>query len=254
MQFHRQPPCPINIGSSEISSTKPQQQWIATTLMLMLLGVIAVPHDITVARFFEQGNLPGPFEDVLDRAETFAHGIGIAAILIILIVVDFSKRWAFPRVILATIAAGLAANGFKLLIGRLRPHSADLTAQVTDTFTGFLPLFSVGSSHRGCPSAHTTVVFAFAVGLCWLYPRGRYLFVSIALLAAMQRITSGAHFFSDVCWGASLGYFIGRGVISGWLTVQQFDRWEARRYYLNLSPQPTHMDNESPVLRKRNAA
>ena len=169
-------PCPIAGDQSANPATRLKNQWIAITLVLMVLGVIALPHDITIARFFKQENLPGAVEDVLERAETFAHGIGIAAIFIVLFTVDFYRRWAFPRVILATISAGIAANCIKLLVSRLRPHSADLTAQITETFTGMFPLFSVGSSHRGCPSAHTTVVFTFAVGLCWLYPRGRYLF------------------------------------------------------------------------------
>ena len=220
----------------------------------MLLGLIALPHDITIAQFFEQGRLPRAIEDVLDRAETFAHGIGIAAILIVLFVTDISKRWAFPRVIFATISAGIAANCIKLLIGRLRPHSADLTAQISDTFTGLFPLFTVGSSHRGCPSAHTTVVFAFAVALCWLYPRGRHLFFAIAILAAMQRITSGAHFLSDVCWGASLGYFVGRGFIAGWFTLESFDYWELKKYNQYFPPQCLHYRDILPALRSKKAA
>ena len=254
MHLYTPSPCPIAGDPSGISSNVLKQQWIAVTFLLLLLGIIALPHDITIAHFFQQETLPRAIKDVLDRAETFAHGIGIAAILIVLFVVDTSKRWAFPRVILSTISAGIAANCIKLLIGRLRPHSADLTAQITDTFTGLFPLFSVGSSHRGCPSAHTTVVFAFAVGLCWLYPRGRYLFIALAILAATQRITSGAHFFSDVCWGASLGYFIGRGFVEGRFTLQRFDRWELEKYNQHFPPQLLRSGDFLPASRHKHAA
>ena len=247
-------PYPIARDTYANSTTRLKKQWIAITLVLIVLGVIALPHDITIAQFFTREKLPRTVEDVLERAETFAHGIGIASIFIVLFTVDFYRRWAFPRVILATISAGIAANCIKLLISRLRPHSADLTAQITETFTGIFPLFSVGSSHRGCPSAHTTVVFAFAVGLCWLYPRGRYLFFSLAILAALQRITSGAHFFSDVCWGASLGYFIGMGFIGGWFTLKRFDRWELAQYNLQFPLQLPPSGKCFSELRKKNAA
>ena len=254
MELQRSQPHPLALNYGETIERVIAQRWIATTGIIFFLGFVAIPHDIALARFFSDGHLPRAIEDVLERAETFAHGIGIAAILIVLYVVDLSRRWAFPRVILATVTAGAAANGFKLLIGRLRPHSADLSTQAADTFTGLLPLFSVGSSHRGCPSAHTTVVFAFAIGLCWLYPRGRYLFITFALLAAMQRLAANAHFLSDVCWGASLGYFIGRGFVCGRLTGQQFDLWELRRYAKRVYSSGKSPEEYQSTQRHRRAA
>jgi membrane-associated phospholipid phosphatase len=74
------------------------------------------------------------------------------------------------------------------------------------------------------------VAVAFAIGLGWLYPRGRYVFMTLAVLAAVQRIAGSAHFLSDVFWGGSLGYFLGRGIMAGWLTGGHFDRLEAKRY------------------------
>ena len=72
--------------------------------------------------------------------------------------------------------------------------------EVSETFTGVLPLFSVGSHERGTPSAHTSAAVCFAIALCWLYPRGKVAFVTLATLAATQRIAGGAHFLSDVLW------------------------------------------------------
>jgi len=205
-------------------------RWIFITVMLLCCGFFALPHDLGIARFIKTESLPHSLDEILEKAETFAHGIGIAAILIVLFVVDHSRRWAIPRVILAVVSAGLAANGIKLLVGRLRPYSADLTAEFTDSFTSVLPLFSVGSTERSSPSAHTAVAVAFAIGLGWLYPRGRYVFMTLAVLAAVQRIAGSAHFLSDVFWGGSLGYFLGRGIMAGWLTGGHFDRLEAKRY------------------------
>ena len=83
MHLNTPRPCLIACNPSGISSNVLKRQWIAVTLLLLLLGMIALPHDITIAQFFEQETLPRAVEDVLDRAETFAHGIGIAAILLV---------------------------------------------------------------------------------------------------------------------------------------------------------------------------
>ena len=47
-----------------------------------------------------------------------------------------------------------------------------------------------------------------AYSLGRLYPRGRLWFYVLAGLCAMNRIDGGAHFASDVCWGAALGYLM----------------------------------------------
>ena len=205
-------------------------EWLRLTLLLIVCGFFALPLDMGVARAFREGLCPGFLDDVLQRTETFAHGIGITAIFIILFLADRGRRWAFPRAVLAVVCAGLTANVLKLLISRYRPHSTDLNLDVAETFTGLLPLFSVGSGERGTPSSHTAAAVAFAIALCWLYPRGRSAFLSLATLAAAQRIVGGAHFLSDVFWGAAVGYFIGRGFIAGWLTSGWFNRAEAARY------------------------
>ena len=235
------PPQPYPVTHTQRLSDRNREQrwqWIITTVVLLACGFFALPHDFGLAKYLQVNGVPSALQDVLERAETFAHGIGITAILIVLYVVDLSRRWAIPRVILAVVSAGIAANVIKLLIGRFRPHSADITAHFTDSFTTALPFFSVGSAERGCPSAHTTVVFAFAVGLCWLYPRGRMLFIGLAIFAAAQRLTANAHFLSDVFWGASLGYFVGRGVIAGWLTGVKFNHGEAERYRKSNQSEP----------------
>jgi membrane-associated phospholipid phosphatase len=202
--------------------------WLFPFFLLLLLGFCALPHDLALARWLAAGHLPGGIQDVLERSETFAHGIGIAAILIVLFVADPLRRWTFPRVVFAVVAAGLSANLLKLLIGRLRPHSADLSGELAETFSGLLPLFTVGSTERSIPSAHTAAAVAFAVALAWLYPRARSAFFCLAILAAAQRLSGSAHFLSDVFWGAAVGWLIGHGVIAGWLTISRFDAMERR--------------------------
>ena len=201
--------------------------WLIPTFGLLLLGFAALPVDQSLARWIASSDLPNWIEDIFERAETFAHGIGVFFILLTIFIIDRSRRWTFPRVILAVAGSGLGANLLKLiLIGRTRPHSADLSDHFSETFGNWLPLL-VDSTQQSTPSSHTATGVAFAIALCWLYPRGRWIFLVLAVLAACQRMTSGSHYLSDVLWGAALGYFLGRGIISGFITESYFNRFEA---------------------------
>ena len=81
----------------------------------------------------------------------------------------------------------MAADLAKLSIQRLRPREFNYQGGVFDTFG---PLWNVGHGHgsQSFPSAHVASAVGLAVALCWLYPRGRALFVGLALLACLQRM------------------------------------------------------------------
>ncbi len=89
-------------------------------------------------------------------------------------------------------------------------------------------MLSGQSGLQGFPSAHTATAAGFAAALIWLYPQGRLLFTVLAVLVGCQRIVSGAHFPSDVCFGAAAGclaatFFLYVGRLPVW-----FDRLESR--------------------------
>jgi membrane-associated phospholipid phosphatase len=65
------------------------------------------------------------------------------------------------------------------------------------------------------PSGHTTTAFALAFSLSFLYPRLRPLWFAYALVLAASRVMVDAHYLSDVCAGALLG----------WLTVWVFTKY-----------------------------
>ena len=108
--------------------------WLLPTFVFLLLGFAALPVDQSLAGWIAANNLPGGVVDVLERAETFAHGIGVVFILLTIFIIDRSRRWTFPRLILAVAGSGLAANLIKLiLIARTRPHAADLGDHFSET-------------------------------------------------------------------------------------------------------------------------
>ena len=102
----------------------------------------------------------------------------------------------------------------------------DVTRTVGDTFGQWLPLGKVASAQQSFPSGHMATAFGLTAALCWLYPRGRWVFVLFAILAGCQRMSSWSHFLSDVIWGASIGCLSMLLYLPGGLLAHWFDRLE----------------------------
>jgi membrane-associated phospholipid phosphatase len=202
--------------------------WLLMPWGLIVAGLLAMSVDCQLARWCLGGNCPGALENLFSTLEPFGNGLGVAIIGLTIFCLDPARRWALPRVLGCAYLAGLAANGLKLLLARTRPHSFDFHGGVFDTFGHWLPMTSAGSTGQSFPSGHTATAVALAAALAWLYPRGRRLFPLMAVMVACHRIESGAHFLSDVLWGAAVGTliaicFLKIGLLPIWL-----DRMEER--------------------------
>jgi len=182
--------------------------WLLIPCVLILLGFFALSIDCGLAQWCLGGNCPESLENLFTIMEPFGNGLGVAIIGIVIFILDPRRRWALPRILACAYLAGLAANGLKLLLVRTRPHSFDFHGEVLKTFGEWLPMLSAGSTGQSFPSGHMTTAVALAAVLAWAYPRGRWLFPAMAVMVGCQRIESGAHFLSDVLWGAALGSFI----------------------------------------------
>ncbi|MBC8115904.1 MAG: phosphatase PAP2 family protein, partial [Candidatus Saccharimonas sp.] len=66
-----------------------------------------------------------------------------------------------------------------------------------------------------------------AVVLAAWYPRGRWLFATLAVLVGMNRMQCLAHFPSDVFSGAALGWIVGSCCVLG------DRRWSLRITHIN---------------------
>ncbi|MEX1224695.1 MAG: phosphatase PAP2 family protein [Pirellulales bacterium] len=198
--------------------------------LLFFLGFCALAIDIPVARWAAAGHISGDFAALFELAEVFAHGIGIAGILVTVGILDRSQRWALPRVVCMVLCTGMLCNLIKLMVERYRPRSFDLAQSAQDSFAGFLPLLSGGSDGQSMPSAHAASAAALAVALAWLYPRAAIWWGALAVFASLQRIDSLSHFPSDTLWGVAIGLLIGGGILHGWLSNPWLDRLEYRLY------------------------
>ncbi len=206
----------------------PFQRWALVPLTLLTLAAVAlVTVDLPVARACAPRDWPDELHRYLRSIEPFATPYGQGMLLITVLVILPTLRRRVPRIAAAAVAAGLSADIIKLLVGRQRPKYFDMASDsATDAFYGLLPFLHEGPSLKSFPSAHTASGVAFAVVLTHVFPRGKWLFGTLAVLVAIQRIEVCEHFVSDVLVGATVGWLVANTIlyqprISAW-----FDRIE----------------------------
>ena len=220
---HESSQAAANSAATAAESTWPWR--LIGMLLLAALGALSI--DVAVSRWCAAGNVPKNVHRLLEIAEDFGNGIGVALIALAVFVLDPSRRRTLLRVLTGAYGAGLAADGLKIIFVRYRPRELNLhSSGVLETFDGLVG-FAVGHSHS-FPSAHTATGVGLAVLLAWLYPRGRWYFAFLAVLVGGQRVVVGAHFLSDVLVGAALGVAVG-WCCTGWERgARRFTRFEAR--------------------------
>lgn len=208
----------------------------AGLLAVSAMGALAL--DMPVARYVSQIGLPGDVRKLFAVSEVFAHGFGVALILLTVVVLDPRNRYRLPRVLWCAFGAGLGAQLAKNFLPRLRPHVCDLTCTAWQTFvssgaTAYAHTQQLASRDiHSFPSGHSATTVGLAIGLAWLYPRGRWLFALFAVMAMAQRVESTAHFLSDTLAGAALACLLAaicwdeRG-LHGWFTRLE-SRWSAQ--------------------------
>ncbi|MFN7022307.1 MAG: phosphatase PAP2 family protein [Phycisphaerales bacterium] len=114
-------------------------------------------------------------------------------------------------IFLCPAAAGLAAEGLKLVFRRRRPEFAD--GWYAFRFDDFW-----STSGFGLPSSHAAPAVAFAVALAVVWPRHRARFGMLAGLCCVSRVLAGAHYLSDAVLGVVVGLVVGRAVV--WLDMR----------------------------------
>ncbi len=197
-----------------------------------LLAMLALAIDVPVASMREQRWLPGDLRRLVSLAEVFAHGMGVACILLTVLVLDRDHRRNVLRIGTCAFGAGLSVHLGKLSVIRWRPHQLSVDS-VWDSFCGWFPAWNgipagVGdaSDIQSFPSGHTATAVGLAVGLAYYYPQGRWLFALFAVLAATQRIESGAHYPSDTLAGAALACLVSALCFDPRVLGKWFDRYE----------------------------
>ena len=182
------------------------------------------------SRWWRAGHEGGAIRKLFDLDEVFGHGAGVAVILLSVLVLAPEQRWKLPRVIASAYLSGLLAISMKLFLARSRPGGTefDSISGVLDTFGAWFPWFSTKSAWQSFVSGHTATAVGLALGLSWLLPRGKWLFLSLAVLVGFQRMAGAHHYPSDVLWGAAIGWLVASACLPGGWLSRPFDRLERR--------------------------
>tara|TARA_B100000315_G_scaffold252046_1_gene288025 strand:+ start:2539 stop:3195 length:657 start_codon:yes stop_codon:yes gene_type:complete len=145
-------------------------------------------------------------EHIWDGVAHFGNGWVIVPSCLVVIGIGYWRRQELIqqvgiRCLGAYAISGIAAQGFKHLLGRPRPRL------IEDPTAHWGPSFASGFD--AFPSGHTTCAFALAAVLSHIYPRWRIMFFVLAYLVATARVVRGSHWITDVIAGALLGTMCG---------------------------------------------
>ncbi len=223
-------PVRMNSGVEPID----RRYWVGVGLCL--LGWLALSVDLPVSQWMHTRQGLKGLHQPLQVVEALGDGAGVAVILITLYLVNVERRHELWRLLGAVLASGASTNIIKLCVSRLRPRSYPgeglvQVSSVFDTFHGWFPLLqsdaaAFGSKYQSFPSAHTATGFALAVGLSRMYGRGWWWFSFLAVLIALQRVETGAHYLSDTCFGAAVGLCAALSFQRGTPWARWFDAYE----------------------------
>ncbi|MBI1291351.1 phosphatase PAP2 family protein [bacterium] len=188
------------------------------------------------------GFLTGRFTSILDTANQFPEFLTIAAVGIAVWIHRPAYRSTLLSMALAIGVASLATGIVKEITGRARPTSGVrieehrdrleeriefsaehpnsilkpkngdywlLRTPAAEYFSKNRPWFE--GEYASFPSGHATSAFAFVVWLAILYPRGRWLWYTLAILTCVARVRFRRHHPGDVIAGAVVGY------VTAWL-------------------------------------
>ena len=186
--------------------------WIPT---LAVVGGTAalIATDPQTAPYFRKhaGNL----DDLNDPFDGTITSAGTALVPISLLAAGYIRHDSY-QVNTSLLAGEAYADSaivdlaLKIITQRKRPNAIPPSGPFSDTF------FNHGGSHfseGGFPSGHAIAAFSIATVIANRYHHHRWVPIAaygLATAVSLSRVTTSAHFPSDVFLGASLGYVIAR--------------------------------------------
>lgn len=219
-------------------------------ILFLLLGLVTIPLEpglfFTLREILEKLPLKHLYAIALQFANPFLPII-IAATIVFL---DRKRRHLVIYLVLAMLVAGAVNSSVKELAGRRRPEwsvalneerEADLRKLAQKHPGKFVPVERRdiwGGLRRdrvffldkdaSFPSGHACAAFSLAAFLCFVYPRGRIVWLTLAVLSALVRVKSAHHYPSDIMVGGALAWLISQWVFSWQWPLRLMERLSSR--------------------------
>ncbi len=212
----------MNTGSQNrlaIRTGKPSgKRTVAWFVLTCGAFAIFLPLDSWIATWLDIDNVSGDVCKAINLMELFGHGSG--ALLILAGVISLMpERWRdVIRLVFGWGLTGMTINYIKILVLRFRPaqfypgFSGDEHSWIGTLYSSSGHEFALQNGRYltdSFPSGHSGQAAVLAVMLSIMYPRGRYFFAALAVLACLQRVMGHAHWASDTAAGAAIGIVCG---------------------------------------------
>jgi membrane-associated phospholipid phosphatase len=246
---------------SPLPVTIPLTAWILTAIAF-LAAIIEIQF-AEASWHLVYGILSGRLTGILTTANQYPEVLTIGSVCIAVWIYKREFRGTIVPLLVAIGLASLATGIMKDIFGRARPpqgfrlqesrenlekraefiaanpgtilglESRDywlITSSPENYFSANRPWFK--GDFASFPSGHATSAFAFSLWLVILFPKGRWLWWTLAVLTCLARIRFRRHHPGDVIFGAGVGYIIAYLVFSSpWMTRRgiQVAAWVERR-------------------------
>jgi len=200
------------------------QRRLLIALAWVVVFLIALPLDRPISTWTHQSGFweivkHSPVSWCIKAPGTFYFTIALAVLVLI------QKPWHWrgaAELWISNLLAGLCYSIGKWAVGRTRPFKEVDPFFLSPFKNGLKGLFW-GEKNQAFPSGHTSLAFATALTMTFLFPKYWWIFFSIAVLVGLERIAENAHYPSDVIAGAAFG------VLSAMVARVLVDRTSAQK-------------------------
>jgi len=242
----------------------PDKRWLKFAGVCAFLGVALIPYENQWAghgmNAFNQ-LIGGRIREWLDIGEMYpsTEGIVIASALMLFFTAGY--RWVFIRFGLGTVLLAVSNTTLKLLFSRQRPtfdrrngYVQELPPGETGQWFGWRESFqgfSPDAAFMSYPSGHSSMAGFMAMYLTYHFPRGKYVWWTLAVLSMMHRFDRSRHYISDCFMGIAVGIVVCHFVMPRSMISMKAKKIVARlsgvpQDTLVAAPQPRVLVHEQP--------
>lgn len=201
-----------------------------------LLSFALIPFGAAIFRVLQPALENAPFQHMFALALQFANPVAPLLVLMTVWVLDQRRRHFLPYLVVGALAAGGVNSLIKETAGRRRPEwsinmDADrekvMLKRAQEHPDKYIPVERRDlwlGLHRNrlwfadwdasFPSGHACAAFALAAFLCAMYPEARWIWLGLAVFAALARVKSSHHYFEDILMGGAIGWTVSLWVFS----------------------------------------
>lgn len=183
--------------------------WIVVWLGLT---VAVMPFDQMV-HMWGWSNPRGAVRDVL-TANDYLSGYPVHLLFVSILLSQENRKRLVAGYLAAMVGQGLVVDLIKVLVGRGRPL-------LGKGAYFFQPFAYPDEEMTSFPSGDAAAAMALATLLGIYFPKSRWLFWVLGLMAAIARVARSRHFISDVVFGAGVGVIVAMFAVR-WLGQSYF--------------------------------